>query len=46
MFTHKSFFIIIKYTNCIKISVVDDAIKEVGGVMPEDLPTPNKILKK
>ena len=26
--------------------IVRNAIKEVGGVMPEDLPTPNKSLKE
>lgn len=33
MFTHKSFFIIIKYTNCIKNSVVYDAINISGGLL-------------
>lgn len=31
---------------CIKNSVVINAIKEAGGTMPEELPTPQKSLKQ
>ena len=36
MFTQKSFFIIIKYTNCIKNSVVYDLVKKAGYIIEEN----------